>query len=167
MEPTLLDDRILVERAREGNRDAFGALIERHKKKIYAVALDMTGDHHDAEDISQDVSLKAFRSLRRFRGSASVSTWLYRMTVNTCIDRSRKQAIFWLSQTGDPRAVMSPSTAIASGISFRSASVTQSNTTCWAELDSSGRWLSASTAMEILDMFLVALGLSRRDGRIA
>jgi RNA polymerase sigma-70 factor (ECF subfamily) len=61
-------------------------------KKIYAVALDMTGDHHDAEDISQDVFLKAFGSLPRFRGRASISTWLYRMTVNACIDRSRKKA---------------------------------------------------------------------------
>jgi len=92
MEMTLLDDRILVEQARKGNRAAFQALVERYKKRIYAVALDMTGDHHDAEDISQDVFLKAFRSLPGFRGRASVSTWLHRMTVNTCIDRSRKKA---------------------------------------------------------------------------
>lgn len=92
MEMTLLDDRILVERAREGNRAAFQELVERYKRKVYAVALDMTGDHHDAEDISQDVFLKAFRSLPGFQGRASVSTWLYRMTVNTCIDRSRKKA---------------------------------------------------------------------------
>ena len=92
MDMTLLDDRILIERAQEGNRAAFQVLVERYKKKIYAVAFDMTGDHHDAEDISQDVFLKAFRSLTRFRGRASVSTWLYRMTVNTCIDRSRKKA---------------------------------------------------------------------------
>jgi RNA polymerase sigma-70 factor (ECF subfamily) len=92
MEMTLLEDRELVEQAREGDGAAFRALIERYKKKIYAVALDMTGDHHNAEDISQDVFLKAFRSLPGFRGRASVSTWLYRMTVNACIDRSRKKA---------------------------------------------------------------------------
>jgi RNA polymerase sigma-70 factor (ECF subfamily) len=92
MEMTLLDDRILVKRARKGNRAAFQELVERYKRKVYAVALDMTGDHHDAEDISQDVFLKAFRSLPGFRGRASVNTWLYRMTVNTCIDRSRKKA---------------------------------------------------------------------------
>jgi RNA polymerase sigma-70 factor (ECF subfamily) len=92
MEMTLLEDRELVERARKGDGAAFRALIERYKKKIYAVALDMTGDHHNAEDVSQDVFLKAFRSLPGFRGRASVSTWLYRMTVNVCIDRSRKKA---------------------------------------------------------------------------
>jgi len=92
METTLLDDRRLVEQARQGDGAAFRALIEQYKKKIYEVALDMTGNHHDAEDISQDVFLKAFRSLPGFRGRASVSTWLYRMTVNACIDRSRKKA---------------------------------------------------------------------------
>jgi RNA polymerase sigma-70 factor (ECF subfamily) len=92
METTLLDDRSLVERARKGDEAAFRALVERYMKKVYAVALNMTGDHHDAEDISQDVFLKAFGSLPRFRGRAGVSTWLYRMTVNACIDRSRKKA---------------------------------------------------------------------------
>jgi RNA polymerase sigma-70 factor (ECF subfamily) len=92
MEITLLEDRELVEHACDGNEVAFRVLIERYKKKIYAVALDMTGDHHNAEDISQDVFLKAFRSLSGFRGRASVNTWLYRMTVNACIDRSRKKA---------------------------------------------------------------------------
>ena len=88
----MLDDRKLVERAREGDRAAFRVLVERYKKKVYFVALDMTGDHHEAEDISQDVFLKAYGSLPRFRGRAGVSTWLYRMTVNACIDRSRKKA---------------------------------------------------------------------------
>ena len=91
METALLNDRKLVERAREGDGAAFRMLVERYMKKIYAVALDMTGDHHDAEDISQDVFIKAFGALPGFRGRASVSTWLYRMTVNACIDRSRKK----------------------------------------------------------------------------
>ncbi len=88
----MLDDRKLVERAREGDGSAFRVLVERYMKKVYAVALDMTGNHHEAEDISQDVFLKAYGSLPRFRGRAGVSTWLYRMTVNACIDRSRKKA---------------------------------------------------------------------------
>lgn len=88
----MLDDQKLVERAREGDQTAFRALVERYKKQVYFVALDMTGDHHEAEDISQEVFLKAYGSLPRFRGRAGVSTWLYRMTVNACIDRSRKKA---------------------------------------------------------------------------
>jgi RNA polymerase sigma-70 factor, ECF subfamily len=77
MELTLPDDRVLV---------------ERYMKRVYAVAFDMTGDHHEAEDISQDVFLRMFQSLARFRGEAKISTWLYRTTVNVCIDRSRKKA---------------------------------------------------------------------------
>jgi RNA polymerase sigma-70 factor (ECF subfamily) len=92
MEKTLLEDRKLVERARKGDRAAFRVLVEKYKRKVYAIAMDMTGNHHDAEDISQDVFLKAFGSLPRFRGRAGVSTWLYRMTVNACIDRSRRKA---------------------------------------------------------------------------
>jgi RNA polymerase sigma-70 factor (ECF subfamily) len=92
MEKTLLDDRKLVERARQGDGAAFRVLVERYKKRVFAVSLDMTGDHHEAEDISQDVFLKAYGALPRFRGRAGVSTWLYRMTVNACIDRSRKKA---------------------------------------------------------------------------
>jgi RNA polymerase sigma-70 factor (ECF subfamily) len=92
MERTLLDDRILVELAQAGDRDAFRALVERHMRKVYAVAFDMTGNHHDAEDISQDVFLRTYQSLAGFRGDAGISTWLYRTTVNACIDRRRKQA---------------------------------------------------------------------------
>ncbi len=86
------DDRVLIEQARGGDGAAFRALVERYGRKVYALALDMTGDHHEAEDISQDVFLKVFGSLARFRGGATVSTWLYRMTVNACIDRRRKKA---------------------------------------------------------------------------
>ena len=95
METTLLDDRALVARARKGDGAAFRVLVERYMKKVYAVALDMTGNHHDAEDISQEVFLKAFGALPRFCGRAGVSTWLYRMTINACIDRSRKKA--WMA----------------------------------------------------------------------
>ena len=92
MDTLLLNDRILIERIRKGNRAAFGVLVDRYKMQIYALALDMTGNHHDAEDISQDVFLKAYRNLPMFRGRSNVNTWLYRMTVNTCIDRSRRKS---------------------------------------------------------------------------
>jgi RNA polymerase sigma-70 factor, ECF subfamily len=92
MELTLLDDGVLVERAQTGDQDAFRTLVERYMRTVYAVAFDMTGDHHEAEDISQDVFLRTFQSLSRFRGQARISTWLYRTTVNACIDRSRKKA---------------------------------------------------------------------------
>lgn len=92
MELTRPDDRVLVERAQAGETEAFRTLVERHMKSVYAVAFDMTGDHHEAEDVSQEVFLRMFQTLARFRGEARISTWLYRATVNVCIDRSRKKA---------------------------------------------------------------------------
>lgn len=71
----------------------FRELVETHKKRVYYLALDLTGNHHDAEDLAQDVFIKAFRALDSFRGDAKVFTWLYRITVNTHLNRRRKKAV--------------------------------------------------------------------------
>jgi RNA polymerase sigma-70 factor (ECF subfamily) len=89
----LTEDRNLVEKARAGEKTAFRKLVERYQKQVYYLARDMTGNHQDAEDLSQDVFIKAYHSLEKFRGDAKFSTWLYRITVNTCIDRSRKKSV--------------------------------------------------------------------------
>lgn len=86
-----MNDQGLIEKARQGDLAAFRALVDEHKQTVFRIAYDMTGNRHDAEDISQEVFLKAFRSLGNFRGDAKMSTWLYRITVNACYDhRSRK-----------------------------------------------------------------------------
>jgi RNA polymerase sigma-70 factor (ECF subfamily) len=72
---------------------SFDELVERHKKRIYYTALDLTGNHHDAEDLSQEVFIKAYRALDAFRGEAKLSTWLYRICVNTYLNRRRKKAV--------------------------------------------------------------------------
>jgi len=82
----------LVERARQGEKDAFRELVERYKKRIYSLSRDLTGNHHDAEDLSQEVFIKAYRSLKDFRGEAQFSSWLYRITVNTSISQRRKKS---------------------------------------------------------------------------
>lgn len=87
------EEQSLIERARNGETAAFRELVERHKKKIYYLALDMTGNHHDAEDMSQEVFIKAYRYLNSFRGDAKLSSWLYRITVNTCYDHRRKKSL--------------------------------------------------------------------------
>ncbi len=71
----------------------FRTLVERHKKRMYYLALDLTGNHHDAEDLSQEVFIKAHRSLDSFRGDASFFSWLYRIAVNTYLNKSRKKAV--------------------------------------------------------------------------
>ena len=86
------EEKILVERAQNGETAAFRELVEQYKKKIYFLALDLTGNHHDAEDLSQEVFIKAYRSLDGFRGDAKFGSWLYRITVNTNINQHRKKA---------------------------------------------------------------------------
>lgn len=80
---------------------SFRAVVEQHKRPLYALAYDLTGSHHDAEDLSQDVFLKAYRARQRFRGEAQLSTWLYRITVNTYLNQRRKKALRFRTLWGD------------------------------------------------------------------
>jgi RNA polymerase sigma-70 factor (ECF subfamily) len=82
----------LVERAKGGDAQAFRDLVERSRQNVYRLAYNLTGNRLDAEDLSQDVFIKAYRSLPKFRGDAKWSTWLYRITVNTCMDHGRTKA---------------------------------------------------------------------------
>lgn len=84
------NENILVERFCRGDGAAFHELVERYKKKVYFIAYDIMGNHHDAEDASQEVFIKMFRTLRTFRQDAKMSSWLYQITVNTCIDSMRR-----------------------------------------------------------------------------
>ena len=81
----------LVARAAAGDGPAFHALVERHRALVYRVAYQFAGNHHDAEDIAQDVFIKVYRSLDRFRCDAQLTSWLYRITMNACIDHRRRQ----------------------------------------------------------------------------
>jgi RNA polymerase sigma-70 factor (ECF subfamily) len=82
----------LIKQASQGDRNAFREIVEENKKKIFYLAFDFTGSIQDAEDLSQDVFIKAFRSLHTFKGEASISTWLYRITLNTFLDQKRKKS---------------------------------------------------------------------------
>jgi len=86
------NEQALVDRFCSGDSSAFQELVERHKKKVYYVAYDITGDHHEAEDISQEVFIKMFRSLKTFRRDAKMSSWLYQIAVNTSIDSLRRKS---------------------------------------------------------------------------
>ncbi|UCC38539.1 MAG: sigma-70 family RNA polymerase sigma factor [Candidatus Aminicenantes bacterium] len=86
------NDQILIDRFTSGDARAFQELVERYKKKVYYLAYDITGDHHEAEDVSQEVFVKAFRSLNTFRRDAKMSSWLYKITVNSSIDSLRKKS---------------------------------------------------------------------------
>jgi RNA polymerase sigma-70 factor (ECF subfamily) len=83
---------LLVERAKAGDRRAFDELVRRYRKRIFALALHLSGSESDADDISQDVFLRAFRALGRFEGRSEFFTWLYRLAVNRALDARRARA---------------------------------------------------------------------------
>lgn len=86
-------EQALVGRIKEGEPGAFRELVELYKQNVYYLALDLSGNHHDAEDLSQEVFIKAHRSIDKFRGGAKLSTWLYRITMNTYIDSKRRKSL--------------------------------------------------------------------------
>ncbi len=87
------DDSALVERAKAGDKEAFGQLVERHESKVYGLCLKMLGNAEDAEDCLQEVFMKAFEALPRFREEARFSTWVYRIATNACLMRLRKKKL--------------------------------------------------------------------------
>lgn len=88
---TDLKERNLIRKAKQGDMHAFEELILKHEKIVYNLALRMMNHSEDAKDISQEVFLKAYRSLCNFDERSAFSTWLYRITHNTCIDEMRKR----------------------------------------------------------------------------
>jgi len=89
----MLDERELVRRLQAGDRAAFRELVERYKRDVYALAYDLSGNHHDAEDLSQDVFIKAHRAIGGFRADAKLGSWLYRITMNAHIDSKRRKPV--------------------------------------------------------------------------
>ncbi len=84
-----MDDKHIVAQARRGDLSAFEELVTRYEKRVYAVALRSSGSPEDAADITQEVFLKAWRSMENFRGDSGFSTWLFRITMNMCVDHAR------------------------------------------------------------------------------
>jgi RNA polymerase sigma-70 factor (ECF subfamily) len=80
------DDREAVEACQRGEREAFDRLVERYQRDIYRLCYRYVNNHEDASDMAQEVFLKAYRAIDRFRGDSSFSTWLYRIAVNTCLN---------------------------------------------------------------------------------
>ncbi|MFF9582663.1 RNA polymerase sigma factor SigM [Streptomyces achromogenes] len=85
-------DRDLLARHVDGDPEAFGEIVRRHRDRLWAVALRTLGDREEAADAVQDALVSAYRAAHTFRGQSAVTTWLHRITVNACLDRARKAA---------------------------------------------------------------------------
>lgn len=121
----------LVDQARQGDQRAFRTLVERYQRRVFSLALGLLKDPDEARDISQEAFLKAHRHLGSFQGTASFYTWLYRITVNLCIDRKRKVgrgSEVELDERLSHRQVGSPADVLATQkLSFNPQRVAQSS----------------------------------------
>ncbi len=81
-----VDDGVLLDAARAEDVEAFAELVRRHQAAVYRVALRLLGSDADAQDATQDTFVAAWRGLRSFRGESAVSTWLYRIVTNRCLN---------------------------------------------------------------------------------
>jgi len=82
--------RDVINACRRGDPDAFRALFEAHKNRVYSIALRYSGNTAAAMDIAQDTFLKVLSQIQKFRGDADIETWIYRIAVNACLDHQRR-----------------------------------------------------------------------------
>ena len=86
-----MDESRLIRLASGGDPGAFNELLGAHERRMYAVALRMCGNAEDAQDCLQEAMLRVWRAISGFKGQSSFSTWVYRITMNTCLDELRKR----------------------------------------------------------------------------
>jgi len=101
---TRLEEQRIISSILSGNYNAFETLVLENQKIVYNLALKLTGNEHDALDISQDAFIKAYENLINFRGDSKFSVWIYKLTYNMCIDflrKKQKRNITSLTQTDD------------------------------------------------------------------
>ncbi|HNS98877.1 MAG TPA: sigma-70 family RNA polymerase sigma factor [Polyangiaceae bacterium] len=84
------EDRVLIEAAQKGDVAAFRALVEKHQRRVFSIALGIVRDENDAREISQEAFIRVYRGLDRFQGGSSFFTWLYRIVTNLSIDLIRR-----------------------------------------------------------------------------
>jgi RNA polymerase sigma-70 factor, ECF subfamily len=114
-------DRWLVAKAREGDVGAYEELIRRHRDRIYRIALRITGDAADADDVTQEVVIQLWTALSGFVGSSAFTTWLYRVVVNRSLDHQRRTRRWSGDEPGDTDLppVAAPERSVLAGEELR------------------------------------------------
>ena len=87
---TSINDQHYINQIIEGNSNAFAVLVDRYKDLVFTLSYKMIKNKEEAEEISQDTFIKIFKSLNKFKGESKFSTWVYKITYNTCLDRLKK-----------------------------------------------------------------------------
>ncbi|MBE5040370.1 RNA polymerase sigma factor [Ructibacterium gallinarum] len=98
------DEKQLIQQAQQGNPVAFEQLIAEHQKRIFSIAYRIAGNSDDAADMAQEVLVKIFKNINKFKGDSKFSTWIYRVATNTCLDelkRIRRHPSYSLDQEID------------------------------------------------------------------
>ena len=99
MKDRTINDKELIQKILAGQQEFYGDLVRQYHKKVMGYCLSMLSNRTEAEEAAQDVFVKAYRALERFKGDSSFSTWLYRITANHCLDvlrkRNRRKTISW------------------------------------------------------------------------
>jgi RNA polymerase sigma-70 factor, ECF subfamily len=93
MSDAAVEDRALLDRAQDGDMEAFEALVERHEDRLYGLALRMTRSEADAAEVVQDTFLAAYQNLKNFRGEAAFGSWVHRIAANNALMRLRHQRV--------------------------------------------------------------------------
>jgi RNA polymerase sigma-70 factor (ECF subfamily) len=88
---TFREDQFYINRILKGESSAYAALVDKHKEMVFTIAVKIVRNQQDAEEVAQDVFVKAFHALTTFKGDAKFSTWLYRIAYNTAISATRKK----------------------------------------------------------------------------
>lgn len=87
------EEQQIIIRAQEGDHEAFRELVDQFKRPMFKFALELTGDRDEADDLSQQTFIKAYKGLHRYKAQSKIISWLYRIMVNNHIDNRRKQDV--------------------------------------------------------------------------
>jgi RNA polymerase sigma-70 factor (ECF subfamily) len=97
MQMKFQDDIYYIDKVLSGEQSAYAFLVEKHKNLVFSIVLKVLNSHEDAEEIAQDVFLKAYQSLGSFERKSKFSTWLYRIAYNAAISKTRKKKVEFVS----------------------------------------------------------------------